>query len=394
MANWAKWLFKEIRPNLVYDIAKYLLFGGVALIIAAFAFLYRYTRGYPRDLLLIALIFVAAFVLMALAGAITVYLRRKERGTSHTNDRIDLLPTSQADIKGLDYAAQIKTVTDERDRQAEVAIRFQNEAIELRRTIEEHGCSEGWLHQTAKAQALNIRDSIEVLSVGVWAFELDTALPTIKCGVLFKNNSLFPLSIAEEISGDLFFNRHRLAERKFTRRISGEWPQRSEGEIFFDQRLSKPEAEVIINETQGRFSFASLSFTVSSPDGKVKAQQIHVPESFKPRLDEQITASALEVRQSDSQREFVLGIPRGQLVISKAEYGAGNVWKDVADIMRSRIYANESRLRLSDSYSDMFGDPLPQVPKILRVIYVYNGARFSVELPENAKITLPFPYTI
>src|SRR5437588_633473 len=154
-----------------------------------------------------------------------------------------------------------------------------HDAIELRNTMDKDGCSESWLHDIADAQANNLRDSIEIIGVRVWTFDLNAALPTIKCGVLIKNRSLFTVTI-----------------------------------------------------------------------------------------DEEITQAVLEVRGSDSLKETVIGIPRDQLVISQAHYGTEGVWQDVADVLRSRIYSNGSRLRLSDAYNDMFGDPINGKPKILKII--------------------------
>jgi hypothetical protein len=78
VADLLKALFADIRPNLVYDITKYVVFGAIAMIVAAFALLYRYTQGYPRDLVLIAVIFAVAFLLMIIAVGIAGYTRKKE----------------------------------------------------------------------------------------------------------------------------------------------------------------------------------------------------------------------------------------------------------------------------------------------------------------------------
>lgn len=350
-------IFDDIRPNLLYDIAKYLAFGAIAMLVAGVAFLYRYLRGYPRDLVLIAFIFVVAFFLMIVAVAVARYMRKRESQTS----------TKEAKTQGTHTAPG--------------------------------SCSDQWLHDIANAQATDIRDSIEIVSVGVWTHELHSALPTIRCGLLIKNNSLFSVSIESEIAGHLYFNRHKLAERKFASRIVKTLPSRHDAEMMFDQRLSKPEAELIDGHPNGRFDFSGLAFTVKSNENdQVQPQEMTVAAQYRPLIDEIISQSVLEVRESESLKTTALGIPRGKLVISRAIYGAGDdfsKWENVAEVLRSMIYANGTRLRLSDKYNDIFKcDPMPGVHKTLRIDYVHDGRKFFVALPENAKVTIPIAYSI
>lgn len=87
MADLLKALFKDIRPNLVYDVTKYIVLGAIAMVVAGAAFLYRYTQGYPRDLVLIAVIFAVAFLLMIIAVGIAGYTRRKESRAGNLEER-------------------------------------------------------------------------------------------------------------------------------------------------------------------------------------------------------------------------------------------------------------------------------------------------------------------
>jgi hypothetical protein len=391
MSDLTKALFSDIRPSLVYDIIKYLVLGAIALLVAAFTYIFSFVLGYPPNIIVAGMVGAFAFLLMIIALAVARYTRTKELSALPAPPQT-LSKATNNEGKMLDYVQQIKNLTTERDQYREASARFQNESVELRKTVEKHGCLDSRLHEIADAQAAKISDAIEVIGVRVWSFELNSALPTIKCGVLWKNTSMFVLSIGEEVTGDLYFNRHRLVERKITRVITSEWKPGSEGEIIFDQRLSRPEADLITSQMEGRFDFTALVFEIRSTDSRVQPQELRVSGSFRPRLNEELTNSVLEVRESDGQKESVLLIPRGQLIINQAHYGAGAVWTDVSDVLRSRIYNDGSRLRLSDGYNDMFGDPINGTPKILKIIYLYNGERFLVELPEDAKVTLPFPY--
>jgi hypothetical protein len=79
MADFLKRLFAGVRPHFVYDITKWLVFGAISMLVAAAVFLYRYLRGYPRDLVLIGAIFGAAFLLMILAFIISRVGKKRER---------------------------------------------------------------------------------------------------------------------------------------------------------------------------------------------------------------------------------------------------------------------------------------------------------------------------
>jgi hypothetical protein len=79
MANLLRPFFKEIRSNLIYDIAKLLVLGAISMIVAGTVFLYRWSSGFPRDPVLIAFIFLGSFVLMAIAFLIARYGRKREQ---------------------------------------------------------------------------------------------------------------------------------------------------------------------------------------------------------------------------------------------------------------------------------------------------------------------------
>jgi len=78
MAISFKRYFIEIRPHILYDVSKYVLVAAVSLLVGAGVFLYRFLRGYPRDLLLIGAISIGAFLLMTLAFFIARYARKTE----------------------------------------------------------------------------------------------------------------------------------------------------------------------------------------------------------------------------------------------------------------------------------------------------------------------------
>ncbi len=81
-----------------------------------------------------------------------------------------------------------------------------------------------------------------------------------------------------------------------------------------------------------------------------------------------------------------------KLEIIKAEYGAGEVFKDVTAALRR--YAKNYRIIFlpSTNYNEnLGGDPVPNVAKQLKIKYRIDGKEGEVSLSENALIELPMP---
>lgn len=85
-------------------------------------------------------------------------------------------------------------------------------------------------------------------------------------------------------------------------------------------------------------------------------------------------------------------VPRGRLRIRKAEYSiSGKVGLDVTETLERMIL--DERLDLDVLYNDIFRpDPWKHIPKQLTIEFTHGLKEFSVTVPENTKITLPFPY--
>jgi hypothetical protein len=261
-------------------------------------------------------------------------------------------------------------------------------------------CAYQWFHDIADSQANSIRDRVEVLKVAVWGDKLVEALPSVKCGLLIRNNSVFPISIEKGIVQDMFFEGVRLAEKKLLLQndVQRLGPSQ-EGQLIFEQRLSGPEANLIKNSPSGKFHFQGLVIEIKAA--------VHVPEVKPQRLliSEQNWAKLGEIRGKDStevdklrdeikslRSRVAASVPKaleGDLVIDYAGYGADDIWQPVTSILRSLKEA-DNRIRLTDNYNTLFRiDPKPGVHKSLRVDYTFNGQPLSITVPENMKLTLP-----
>jgi hypothetical protein len=81
-----------------------------------------------------------------------------------------------------------------------------------------------------------------------------------------------------------------------------------------------------------------------------------------------------------------------KIEITRAEYGAGDKWKDVTEILRRHVGDFPVIALPSSSYNvGLGGDPLPGVPKQLKIQYRIHGKTGEVSLRENATIVLPVP---
>jgi hypothetical protein len=78
---------------------------------------------------------------------------------------------------------------------------------------------------------------------------------------------------------------------------------------------------------------------------------------------------------------------RNRLSIVRAEYGEGQRWRDVTDLLNQQIQGNA--LRVAVNNTTMGGDPAPAVAKRVRVQYLLNGQQMSVEIAENRELILP-----
>ncbi|HEX8494157.1 MAG TPA: hypothetical protein VF658_15020 [Pyrinomonadaceae bacterium] len=77
MANWLKDIYREIRPNALWDVIKFMIIAGVSLLIVLLYRLWVYLRQLPQDRVVDLAIFGGAFVLLTSAYALTKYRSRK-----------------------------------------------------------------------------------------------------------------------------------------------------------------------------------------------------------------------------------------------------------------------------------------------------------------------------
>ena len=78
---------------------------------------------------------------------------------------------------------------------------------------------------------------------------------------------------------------------------------------------------------------------------------------------------------------------RDELVIQSASYGARDRFRDVTQLVTSRMNGNTLRMRVNNQ--TMGGDPRPGPDKVLRIEYVYRGQPMRKEIREGDDLVLP-----
>ena len=105
-------------------------------------------------------------------------------------------------------------------------------------------------------------------------------------------------------------------------------------------------------------------------------------------ISQKIGGSLADVQKLRDQ----FGLKPLKIEIVKAEYGAGDKWKDVTKTVQRAVSGLHSIALSSSKYNDAFGgDPAPGVAKVLKIEYRIDGKAGNVTFPEDKPILLPAP---
>lgn len=232
MANLFRPFFKEIRANLIYDVAKLVVLGAISMIVAGTYYLYRLMSGLPRDPVIVGLIFFSSFVLMAIAFLLARYGRKREQTPKATAPlSIVETPLNESKEDAAEWerkywaehnaATPIKTLNENYEQQIEsltVNLKAaQSDAKEARREriaaeSNLHGVETdrnnyrtwfnelAWLKPSIKEQAEDISNHVVLVAVRPCVLDLKRRYATIE--LVLRNDSLFDITIkASAVSG-------------------------------------------------------------------------------------------------------------------------------------------------------------------------------------------------
>jgi hypothetical protein len=124
---------------------------------------------------------------------------------------------------------------------------------------------------------------------------------------------------------------------------------------------------------------------------KFRTEQVEVRDQRITEHGSTVTNLEQKLRVAQDKLEGFTS-PRGRLKIKRGEYHMlGKVGLDVTEKLDQMIL--DDRLILAVRYNDVFfPDPMRGVRKHLTIDFSHGTREFSVTVPEDTKLTLPFPY--
>lgn len=167
------------RQNPTAFIASFGLIGTVTTAVI------QRLRGLPSDLLGVLIMSVVWFVIISVVYLVS---RRKDKKGTPT-DSLSSSATSKV-VKGGE-PSMTEALAD-----ISLTIRLR-EALEQNAKFQEYA----FAHEIADYQAAKITDFVNIVRVGVYKDKLDDELPSVKCGLVIKNDSLFWISMDGDIEG-------------------------------------------------------------------------------------------------------------------------------------------------------------------------------------------------
>jgi HEAT repeat protein len=209
-------------------------------------------------------------------------------------------------------------------------------------------------------------------------------------------------------------------------RLLGEWMTMDAAPVLLDLAQNAPEEKYKIRALRGyirllrqfpltdeeRAEMCRLAMETAERDDEkklvlevldrypsVEMLRLAVEAVKVPSLKDEATAISLAIAQQIRAepaeiRKLLANVSYAptKVDIIKAEYGVGDKWKDVTEILRRYVGDFPVIVLPGASYNAGFGgDPVPGVRKELKIQYRINGKPGEISLPENATIVLPVP---
>ena len=107
-------------------------------------------------------------------------------------------------------------------------------------------------------------------------------------------------------------------------------------------------------------------------------------DEWRMKRRQRLAPPSAALEQAGWQREPL----QPQFEVLYAAYGAGDEWHECTSTLQGKIV--KGRLKIYGGYGDSLGfDPMPGIPKKLKIIYVYNCRGGYVTYPEDVPVTLP-----
>ena len=130
----------------------------------------------------------------------------------------------------------------------------------------------------------------------------------------------------------------------------------------------------------GDFGRTEGNVTLANPQGTRRIDFVH-------RVDAVTYHATIAVGRDCMIRTPGPAFATRNLVIKRAEYGAGDKWADVTATIAAQVKGG--RISQLVNFRTMDADPAPGRAKRLRVTYSFNGKQAETEIPDNERLCLP-----
>jgi hypothetical protein len=148
--------------------------------------------------------------------------------------------------------------------------------------------------------------------------------------------------------------------------------------------------QVVFEISSPFFENGELSVGIETP-GQKKLPPVTVQETnavFKLLRSQTIVDWKQYVNQKNSSVKFTSPKPRKELIITLAEYGAADKWKDVTSIVNRQLSGGVLNFQ---STNILFGgDPAPGIVKSLVINYILDDDEIIATFSENAWVQLQY----
>lgn len=288
-------------------------------------------------------------------------------------EKEDTQPSQSVEDLNAEHAKEIKKLSDRIEE-----LEDQKAALESRWNT--HVFQYSWLFGKAQAQGQSISSYVEVEKVYFCYQELETPMLKSVFGIDYRNQSVFDISIEKTVSGHIEFEGTKLDATPLIVNDLGTVGIGGKGTITIEQRLTRPEADLIASKDPKyiEFNLTNLVITIKgehfTPN---EPQYLKIPKRL--HTDPQAEIALLKSEIVDAKKRLEI-IPTLQAQI--AEY------KQQQEPKVDIIYKNEPP----------YLEVLPHGKE--RRIEVYIGVKskiaindLRVELESDLRVKAPIMYT-
>lgn len=291
-----KEIYREIRPNFLYDITKWLvkvMLVGLAVLMAASYFFIQWLQSQPASLWAALGLFAVALLMVFTAAALVNKYQRRSQPAGAVNDSgvsqntARDLNVESATIEELrnrvEQLEQERTITAEQHR---ASIQRLSDELETLKTKYK------WLRELAEKDKKHISKYVYILFHRVRYEGLNELSPYIEIVFRIINASVFPITIDNDIKDGAIYLNHIELNPKMTK-IDGslQYIPRDEREPSFlviKQWLTPTEAKhisTITSSSDDKLYFGNLRLDVrgASNDLEVEPQRLSLPSNVSLR---------------------------------------------------------------------------------------------------------------